>query len=142
MAEKLKAGWAIFDSDTRGLEIERLDEEEIFETDEEAIAHVFAQPMEAADASSYQGCMLSLEGEFVAECHHTSKDIYQEIVRRWNTHSELLEALKGALDYMGDSDGECALCGGNGTTLEYHKQCSCYPVRAAIAKATREDEKC
>ena len=57
------------------------------------------------------------------------------IVRAANSHDALLAACKGALEYMGDDNGECALCGGGRSGLPYHHHCSCKPLRAAIALA-------
>ena len=46
------------------------------------------------------------------------------------------EALEGALEYIGDADGECLVCGGESMDgsigLPYHDECPCRKIRQAI----------
>ena len=54
-------------------------------------------------------------------------------------YRDVLAALREALDYIGDSNGMCDLCGGGlpgEDGLDYMESCICFPVRSAIARAT------
>jgi len=57
------------------------------------------------------------------------------ICQACNAHDELIEACKIAIEHMGDIDGTCEMCGGNGAALPYHDLCPCKKIRAALSKA-------
>lgn len=46
-------------------------------------------------------------------------------------------ALIESLDYLGDEDGECQVCGGNGKNLDYSTHCPCRRIRRALSKINR-----
>jgi len=49
----------------------------------------------------------------------------------------LQKSLTYALHYMAGKTKECDMCGGDGETLPYHKDCNCYPIRKTL-KAVKE----
>lgn len=52
-------------------------------------------------------------------------------------HAKLVKmavrACEGALEYIGDNDGECKCCKGNGETISYYEGCACYLIREFLA---------
>lgn len=63
-----------------------------------------------------------------------------EAIRMMTASPELIEACEVALDYIGDDEGVCTVCGGGEAGLDYHKECPCKKIRKALAKAKGEQD--